>query len=114
MKFKYLLRLVLVAVVLYVSVVYLDGIVLTDTSYGIIPSFILLFAVFAVIEVILYPIMKMLILPLRLITFGLASAVLSVNLVYVVAWLHPFFTVSSFWHALLVGIGLGIVRFLTR
>lgn len=114
MKWKYILRIALIGVLLYLSIVYLDGVTLTATKYGIIPSFVLLLAIFAVVEVLLYPIMKMLILPLRIITFGFASAVLSVNLVYIIALMYPFFEISSFWHALLFGVALGIVRLLTK
>ena len=114
MKLKYVLRIILIGLVLYLSVVYLDGVTLVPIRFGVIPSFMLLLGIFSVVEVLIYPIMKMLILPLRLITFGFASAVLSVNLVYVIAWLYPFFTITSFWQALVIGFGLGIVRLLTK
>ena len=114
MKIKHLLRFLLVGAVLYLGFVYLDGVVLVESPYGTIFSFVSVFAVFAIIEVLIYPIMKILILPLRLVTFGLATAALSVNLVYAIAWLHPFFEVASFWYALLLGVAFGIVRFLTK
>ena len=114
MKWKYILRIIFIGVVLYLSIVYLDGITLLPINYGIIPSFLLLFGIFAVIEVLIYPIMKILILPLRLITFGFASAVLSVNLVYVIAWLYPFLEITSFLHALILGLGFGVARLLTK
>ena len=114
MKWKYVLRVMLIGAVLYLSIVYLDGITLLPINYGIIPSFLLLFGIFAVIEVLIYPIMKILILPLRLITFGFASAVLSVNLVYVIAWLYPFLEITSFLHALILGLGFGVARLLTK
>lgn len=108
------MRVLLIGVVLYLSIVYLDGIVLEATRYGIVVSFFLLLLIFSFVEVLIYPIVKMLILPLRLLTFGFASAVLSVNFVYVIAFVYPFFSVTSFWHALLVGFGIGFVRLLTK
>ena len=114
MKFKYALRIVCIGVVLYCGIVYLDGVTLLPIEYGILASFLLLFAIFAVIEVLLYPIMKMMLLPLRILTFGLASTVLSFNLVYIVAILYPFFEVSSFWQALLLSIAFGVVRSVTK
>ena len=114
MKLKYGLRILLIWLGLYLSIAYLDGISLEPTQYGIFISFVLLFLLFAVVELLLYPIMKMLILPLRVLTFGFASAVLSVNLVYIVSLLLPFFVVSSLWQAMVLGVGIGFVRLLTK
>ena len=108
------MRIVLVGVVLYASVMYLDGVTLAPTKYGIIVSFAVLLIVFSAIELMIYPVVKMFILPLRIITFGLASVALSVNLVYIVTILVPFFQISSLWYALLLGVGLGVVRLLTK
>ena len=114
MKFKYVLRVLLVWGVLILGITYLDGIALTTTKYGLIPSYVLVFLIFAAVELLLYPAMKMLILPLRILTLGLASAVLSVNLVYLIAFVVPFFTVSSLWQAIVVGVGIGLARVLTK
>lgn len=114
MKFKYVLRVLLVWGVLILGITYLDGIALTTTKYGLIPSFVLLFIIFAAVELLLYPAMKILILPLRILTLGLASVALSVNLVYLIAFLVPFFTVSSLWQAVVVGGGMGVARVLTK
>ena len=113
MKFKYVLRVLLVWGVLILGITYLDGIVLTTTEYGFV-SFILLFIIFAAVELLLYPAMKILILPLRILTLGLASVALSVNLVYLIAFIVPFFTVSSLWQAVVMGGGMGIARVLTK
>jgi len=114
MKFKYVVRILLIWAVLYLSVIYLDAITLLPTEYGIVPSFLLLFIIFAAVEMLLYPVMHMLILPLRILTFGFASAILSVNLVYGIAFVFPLFVVSSFWQAVVLGTGMGIVRMLTK
>ena len=114
MKYKYLVRIVLVGAVLFLSIVYLDGVTLSPIVYGIVPAFVLLLAVFAVVEVLLYPVVKMLILPLRLLSFGLASAVLSVVMVYAVAFIFPFFTIASLWQGVVMGAGFGIARLLTK
>lgn len=109
-----MLRILLIWLGLYLSVAYLDDISLEPIQYGILPSFVILFIVFAVVELLLYPIMKMLILPLRILTLGFASAVLSVNLVYIIAFFLPFFVVSSLWQAAVLGVGIGFVRLLTK
>ena len=114
MKYKYILRVLLVGAALYLSIIYLDGISLQITEYGFILTFSLLFLIFAAVELLLYPVMKMLILPLRILTLGFASAILSVNLVYIIAFIVPFFTVSSFWQAVVLGAGIGIARILTK
>ena len=114
MKWKYGLRILLIWLGLYLGIVYFDGISLEPIQYGILPSFVLLFLVFAAVELLLYPIMKMLILPLRVLTLGFATAVLSVNLVYIIAFLLPFFVVSSLWEAAALGVGIGFVRLLTK
>ena len=114
MKWKYGLRILLIWLGLYLSIAYFDGISLEPIQYGIFPSFVLLFLVFAAVELLLYPIMKMLILPLRILTLGFATAVLSVNLVYIIAFLLPFFVVSSLWEAAVLGVGIAFIRLLTK
>ena len=114
MKFKYVLRIILIWVALYLSIVYLDAISLAPTKYGIVSSFVILFVIFAAVEILLYPVMKMLLLPLRILTFGFASAVLSVSLIYIIAFMFPLFTISSFWQAVVLGTGIGIARILTK
>ena len=114
MKWKYVLRILLIWVGLYASIEYLDGISLEPTQYGLFPSFVLLFLIFAAVELLLYPMMKMLLLPLRILTLGFATAALSVNLVYIIAFVLPFFVVSSFWQAAVLGVGIGFVRILTK
>ena len=114
MKFKYILRITLIGVLLYLGITYLDGITLTATRYGIILSFAILLIIFAVIELLLYPMIKMLILPLRIVTLGFASAILSVNLIYIVAFMFPFFAVSSLWQAIVLGVGIGLIRVFTK
>ncbi len=114
MKLKYGLRILLIWLGLYLSIEYFDGISLEPTQYGILVSFVLLFLLFAAVELLLYPMMKMLILPLRILTLGFASMALSVNLVYIIAFLLPFFIVSSLWQAAVLGVGIGFVRILTK
>ena len=108
------IHIALLGVVLYLSVLYLDGILLTDASGGFIFSFLLLVAVFAVAELLVYPVVNLVILPLRFLTFGFASFALSVALVYGISLLLPFFSVTSLWQLLLLGSTLGILRSVLR
>ena len=69
---------------------------------------------FAVIEMAVHPLLKVVLLPLRLISFGLASVALSVALVYLVSIVVPVFTVTTFRDAVLMGLAFGVARSLTR
>ena len=62
----------------------------------------------------LHPLLKVVLLPLRLISFGLASVALSVALVYLVSIVVPVFTVTTFRDAVLMGLAFGVARSLTR
>lgn len=111
---KIVLRVCLMGAALYFSILYLSGISLVTDQHGFIVSFSVLFALFAGIEIILYPVMRLVILPLRLLTFGFASLVLSVLLVYAVSFFHPPFVISSVFHAVLLGVTLGFARAVTK
>ena len=77
-------------------------------------AFATVLLVFAVIEIAVHPLLNLIFLPLRLISFGLASAALSVALVYLVSVIVTVFTVTSFLDAVLMGLAFGVVHSLTR
>ena len=112
--FKVALRVLLLGVVLYGGVEYLDGVSLNSPAHDFWVSFATVLVVFAVIEVAVHPLLNLIFLPLRLISFGLVSVAFSVVLVYLVSVTIPVFTVTSFLDAVLMGLAFGVVRGLTR
>ena len=111
---KIALRLILLGVVLYGGVEYLDSASLHIGANDFWGSFATVLLVFAVIEMAVHPLLKAVLLPLRLISFGLASVALSVVLVYLVSVFVPLFTVTTFLDAVLMGLAFGVARSLTR
>ena len=104
----------LLGVVLYGGVEYLDSVSLSTGAHGFLGAFATVLLVFAVIEIAVHPLLNLIFLPLRLISFGLASAALSVALVYLVSVIVTVFTVTSFLDAVLMGLAFGVVHRLTR
>lgn len=55
------------------------------------------------------PVVKLLALPVTLLTVGLFSFVINALMVLLCAWLVPAFEVDGFWPALLFSVVLGVV-----
>lgn len=108
------MRIVLIGVALYGGVEYLDGVRLDADVHGFWGSFATALLAFAVVEVALHPLVRLVFPPLRAVTFGHASVALSVALVYLVSFVVPAFSVASFPDALLMGLAFGAARSLTR
>ena len=89
--------------VLYTAITRMDSVSLQEGEHGFWISFGILLAIFAVVELVLHPTVRLILIPIRFITFGLASLLLSVGLVYGVVLLYPPFTVSSVWVIFLLG-----------
>ena len=97
----------LIGVVLYGGLEYLDSVSLHVGMRGFWHSFALVLLVFAVIEIAVHPLLNFIFLPAAaLITFGLASVALSVALVYLVSVFVPLFTVTTFLDTVLMGLAL--------
>lgn len=111
---KLALRVILIGVALYGSIEHLDRVSLHFDTNGFWHSFATVLLVFAVLEITLHPLLNFLLLPLRLISFGLVSAGLSIAFVYVVSVTVPLFNVGSLLDAVLMALAFGIVRGLTR
>ena len=107
---KIFLHIILLAGVLYVAIAYIDNVSLTIGTQGPLVSFLLLLAIVSGIEVVIHPIIRLLLLPIRLVTFGLISIPLSVGAVYLTTVLHPPFIVGSFTSLLLLGIAFAVVQ----
>jgi len=68
--------------------------------------------VWSVITLIIKPVLKILTLPITIITFGLFSFVLNALLFWLMAFIVPGFTVAGFWAALLGAFVLSILTWL--
>jgi putative membrane protein len=68
--------------------------------------------VWSVITLVIKPVLKILTLPITIITFGLFSLVLNTFLFWLMALIVPGFAVAGFWAALLGGLVLSIFTWL--
>ena len=92
---KLLLRLIATAVTILVIAHAVPGVTITS-----IPVAFLVAIIWGVISVTLRPLLKLLTLPISLLTLGLFSFILNALLFWLVAGLSPGFTVSGFLPAL--------------
>ena len=75
-------------------------------------TILLIALVWSVIVVVIRPVLRVLTLPITIITFGLFSLVLNAFLFYAMAWIVPGFVVAGFWSALLGAVVLSILTWL--
>jgi putative membrane protein len=68
--------------------------------------------VWSVLVSVIKPILQIIALPITILTFGLFALVLNAFLFYVMAWLVPGFTVTSFLGALLGALVLSVLSWL--
>lgn len=71
---------------------------------------IILAVVLAVINLFIKPVLKLLTLPLTIITLGLFSLVLNALLIMLAAMVVPGFSISGFWAAFFFGIVLALIN----
>ena len=70
--------------------------------------------VWSVITMVIKPVLKILTLPITIITFGLFSFVLNALLFWLMALVVPGFAVAGFWAALLGALVLSILNWLIQ
>ena len=92
-----LIHIGLLVAVLYFPITYLDGISLVSGPHGFLISFLLLALIFSFIEIVLHPLLRLIFLPVRMLSFGIVSIVLSICLVWLVVFLYPPFDATTFW-----------------
>lgn len=71
---------------------------------------IVLAVVLGVINIFIRPVLRLLTLPITILTLGLFSLVLNALLILLAAAIVPGFSVSGFWSALLFGILLALIN----
>ena len=72
-------------------------------------TILLVALVLSVTVIVIRPVLRVLTLPITILTFGLFSLVLNAVLFYAMAWVVPGFVVAGFWPALLGAIVLSIL-----
>jgi putative membrane protein len=112
-----LIRLLANAAALAVATFLLSGISLTATTLeGKILTFLVVGAVFGVLNAIIKPIFQLVTIPLVLLTLGLFLIVINACMLLLTSWLAGLFglgwSVDGFWTAVLGAIIVSIVSFL--
>ena len=130
---KFLVSTIINAAAIWVATLIIPAITLTpyggDGTWQILGSFVLVGAIFGLVHAIIAPIVKVLALPLYILTFGLISFVINGALLLLVAWLstqlgQDFLTIDGFtsegltieslgW-AILASVVISIFAFFTR
>ena len=114
---RLLLRLLANAAALAVATFLLSGISLTATTLeGKIFTFLVVAAVFGILNAIIKPIFQLVTIPLVLLTLGLFLIVINACMLLLTSWLAGMFglgwSVDGFWTAVLGAIIVSIVSFL--
>jgi putative membrane protein len=102
---RVLLAWVVVALAFVVTVRLVPGIQIN----GGVTEYLVVAAVFGLVNGILGPVLKIVTLPISMLTFGLFLLVLNAALLALAAWLVPSLTIDGFWSALIGAILIGLV-----
>ena len=108
---KFLVKVVLMAVVFYLVARYVPGIVVEENPnavLGLSITFVWLALLFAVVNAILRPVFKLLSLPFLLLTLGLFYLVINAALFGITAALSTRLDVTSFGAAIVAGLVLAV------
>ncbi len=113
---RLILRLLANAAALAVATFLLSGISLTATTLeGKIVTFLIVGAVFGILNAIIKPIFQLVTIPLVLLTLGLFLVVINACMLLLTSWLAGLFnlgwSVDGFWTALFGAIIVSIVSF---
>jgi putative membrane protein len=102
---RVLLGLVVVALAFLVTTRIVPGI----QVHGGVTSYVIVAVVFGLVNGILGPVLRLVTLPLSIVTFGLFVLVLNALLLLLAAWLVPALTIDGFWSAFIGAILIGLV-----
>ncbi len=102
---RVLLSWIVVALAFVVTVRLVPGI----QVQGGVTAYLLVAAVFGLVNGILGPILRLLTLPISVLTLGLFLLVLNALLLALSAWLVPALTIDGFWSAFIGAILIGLV-----
>lgn len=111
------IRLLINAVALWVATLVVDGIsVDASTTGGEVLTIVLVAAVFGVVNLFVKPIVKLLSIPLYILTLGLFTFVVNALMLLLTSWLAGLldipFDVDGFWDAVLGALVISVVSWL--
>jgi putative membrane protein len=108
-RMSFLLRVLLAWVVVALAFLVTTRIVPGIQVHGDITAYLIVAAVFGLVNGILGPVLRLLTLPISILTLGLFMLVLNAALLALAAWLVPQLTIDDFWSALVGAILIGLV-----
>lgn len=114
---KFLLKVVINAVAIWVATLVLDGlnVVSGDDTGQRVLVFLLVALLFGVVNAVVKPIVKLFALPLYILTLGLFTVVVNAAMLWLVAWLSEKsdygLRIDNFWTALIGALIISIVSF---
>jgi putative membrane protein len=106
MLLRFVVRWALNAVALYVAAWLISGITYGDDGW----TLVLAAAVFTLVNMWLRPIVRLLSLPLIILTLGLFLFIVNVLMLYVTDWIVPDFEIASFGAGVLAAIVVSVVN----
>lgn len=115
-----ILRLIINAIGLWLAVRLVDGIDYTDPAgtsdnTRMVITLLILAVIFTAVNALIKPLVKLLSLPLVILTLGLFTLVINALMLWLTAWLSGFtdygLTIAGFWAAFWGGLIIAIVNF---
>jgi putative membrane protein len=109
---KFLIRLAINAVAIYAAVAIMQGhgLAMEDTAWL---NFFWLALIFAVINAVIKPVLKIIGCPVLILTLGLGTLLINTLLFYLTAWIgqqfNVGFTVTTFWGAFFGSIIVSVI-----
>jgi putative membrane protein len=100
-----IIKLLINAAALWVAAALVSGIELEGTFWEI----MLVALIFGLINTFIKPVLKLLSLPVMILTLGLFAIVINAGLLWFTAWITDYLTVQNFWSAILGAIVISIV-----
>jgi putative membrane protein len=112
-----IIRFVVNGIALWIAALIVDGIdIEASTTTGEVLTVLAIAAVFAVVNIVVRPIVKLLSLPLYVITLGLFTFVVNALMLLLTSWIADLlnvpFHVDGFWAALLGGLVISFVSWM--
>jgi putative membrane protein len=106
---SFLLRVLLAWVVVALAFLVTTRLVPGIQVHGGVGAYLVVAAVFGLVNGILGPVLRLLTLPISILTLGIFLLVLNALLLALSAWLVPALTIDGFWSAFVGAILLGLV-----
>jgi putative membrane protein len=112
-----IIRFVVNGIALWIAALVVDGVdIEASTTTGEVLTILAIAAVFAVVNIVVRPIVKILSLPLYVITLGLFTFVVNALMLLLTSWIADLldvpFHVDGFWAALLGGLVISFVSWM--